>query len=301
VNIEPTGDEGTVFAVVTREPHPHLPRRGWPLRPMQVQVAQVPPGRYELTAELIRPGKVRFEGLPSQSLLGHCQGSWDELIRRVPDQLMGPPAPVHLICLAEVCGDDDVLQQRIDRLEDLVDEARGGGLPLRVSVVAYGAHGVAWSVDDLPPDIRVRAGSADQAITALRGLFGRRLDEREYPRAAQLECALRLVRERLLSVGGRPVIVTAGGRPAHPPRLDPGRQIIPCPNWVDVGAELEWLLRIPGISFGALRDPNCRGMVWGRLGRHAGAAIDDAVDMEGFIANLDLRAVVQTVPFPVIE
>jgi hypothetical protein len=300
VMVEPTGDEGTVFAVVTREPRPNLPRRDWPLRPMQVQVARVPPGRYELTAELVRPGKVRLEGLPAQSPLGHCDRSWDELRRLVPRQLMGPPAPVHLICLVEVCGSDEVLQQRIDRLEDLINEARAGGLPLHVSVVAYGAHGVAWSVDDLPPDIRVRAVPPDQAIKALRGLVGRQPDDREYPRAAQLECAVRLVRE-LLPRGGRPVIVTAGGRPAHPPRLDTSRQIIPCPNWVDGAAELDSLLGIPRISFGALRDPKCRGMIWGLLGRHAGATIDDAVDMEGFTANLGLRAVMQTVPFPVIE
>lgn len=42
-------------------------------------------------------------------------------------------------------------------------------------------------------------------------------------------------------------------------------------------------------------------MIWGPLGRHAGATIDDAVDMEGFTANLGLRAVMQTVPFLVIE
>ena len=160
-----------------------------------------------------------------------------------------------------------MLQQRIDRLEELINEAQAGGLPLRVSVVAYGAHGVAWKVDDRPPEIRAWAAPGDEAIKALRGLAGRQVDEREYQRAAQLECALKLVRERLVPADGRPVIVTAGGRPAHPPGLDTSRQLIPCPDWVDGMAELGWLLRLPGITFGALRDPKCRGGIWEPLGR----------------------------------
>ena len=210
-------------------------------------------------------------------------------------------APVHLVCLAEICGSDKRLQQRIDRLEELVTEAQDGGLPLRVSVVAYGAHGVAWMVDDWPPEVRVWAAPGDEGIRALRGLADRQVDDREYPRAAQLECALRLVRERLLPSDGRPVIVTAGGRSAHPPELDTSRQIIPCPDWVDGMAELNWLLRLPGITFGAFRDPKCRGRIWESLGHHAAATVDDAVDMEGFATRLGLHMAAQTVPFPVIE
>ena len=251
-----------------------------------------------LTAVLTRPGQVRFQGLPVP--LGDSGRSWDDLERLVPGQLTAQ-TPVHLVCLVEICGSDDRLQQRIDRLEELVTEAQTGGVPLRVSVVAYGAHGVAWKVDDRPPEIRAWAAPGDEAIRALRGLAGRRVDEREYQRAAQLECALKLVRERLIPADGRPVIVTAGGRPAHPPGLDTSRQIIPCPDWVDGMSELDWLLRLPGITFGALRDPKCRGGIWEQLGRHAVATVDDAVDMESFAARLGLRVAAQTVPFPVIE
>jgi hypothetical protein len=301
VDVEPTDDEGTVFAVVTREDRPQLPRRSWPLKPMQVQAARVRPGRYELTAVLTRPGQVRFEGLPPESWLDDSGRSWEELERLVPGQLVASQAPVHLICLAEVCGADDVLEQRVDRLEDLINEAQAGGLPLRVSVVAYGAHGVAWSVDDRPPDIRAWGVPSEEAIRVLRRPVDRQPDDREYPRAAQLECALKVTRERLLGVGGRPVIVTAGGRPAHPSALDTSRQIIPCPDWVDWATELRLLLREPGITFGALRDPGCRAEMWGPLGRHADATINDAVDMEGFTARLGLRRALQTVPFPVID
>jgi hypothetical protein len=64
VNVEPTDDEGTVFAVVTREPRPDLPRHSRRLRPLQVRAAVVPPGAYDLAAVLTRPGKVQFQRLP---------------------------------------------------------------------------------------------------------------------------------------------------------------------------------------------------------------------------------------------
>ena len=97
------------------------------------------------------------------------------------------------------------------------------------------------------------------------------------------------------------MIVAAGGRQAHPPGLDTRRQLIPCPEWVDGMAELGQLLSLPGIRFGAFRDPKCRGGIWERLGQHAVATVDDAVDMETFAADLGLRVAAQIVPFPVIE
>jgi len=299
VTCEPTDDEGIVFAVVTREPRPGLPWQTRRLRPLQVQTAVVSPGSYALTAVLTRPGKVRFEGLPVP--LGDSRRSWDYLNRLVPDRQTAQ-APVHLVCLIEVCGGDDLLlQQRIYRLEELISMAQASGGPLRVSVIAYGAHGVAWMVEDKPPEVRAWAMSGDEAINALRGLVNRRVDEREYQGAAQLECALKLVRERLTSADGRPVIVTTGGRPAHPPGLDTEMQLIPCPDWVDGTSELGRLLGLPGIRFGAVRDPKYRGWIWEQLGQHAAATTDEAVDMESFAEGLGLRMATQTVPFPVIE
>jgi hypothetical protein len=314
VNVEPTDAEGTAFAVVTREPRPDLPRHAQPLRSLQIQAAAVPPGSYALTAVLVRPGQVRFQGLPVA--LGSSARSWEELEGLVPEQLAAP-VPVHLVCLIEVCGGDDRLKQRIYRLEELITKAQTGARPLRVSVVSYGAHGVAWKVEDRPPEIRVWAAPGGKAVNALRGLVSRPAEDREYQRAAQLECALKLVRERLAATGarpvaaadgrpvaaadGRPVIVTAGGRPGHPPGLDTGTRIIPCPDWVDGASELGRLTGLPGITLGALRDPRCWGGLWDQLGRHAVATVDDAVDMESFAADLGLLAAAQTVPFPVIE
>ena len=298
VTCEATDANETAFVVVTREPRPDLPRQAQPLRPLQAQAAVVPPGTYDLTAVLTRPGQVRFQGLPVT--LSTSGRSWDDLRRRVPDHLTAR-LPVHLVCLIEVCGGDDRLQQRIYRLEELVTTAETVARPLRVSVVAYGAHGVAWKVEDRPPEIRAWSVSGAEAINALRGVLGRKVDEREYQRAAQLECALALVRGRLAAGGERAVIVTAGGRPAHPPRLDTSRQLIPCPDWVDWMQELRGLQALPGITFGAFPDPKCWGGIWDRLGWHAAATVDDAVDMERFVADLGLRTAEQIVPFPVIR
>jgi hypothetical protein len=297
VNCEPTDADGTAFVVVTREPRRDRPRQEWRLRPLQVQAAAGPPGRYDLTAVLTRPGQVRFQGLPVP--LVNSGRSWEELQRLAPGDLASQ-APVHLVCLIETCGGDDRLQHRIYRFEELIAKAQDGAAQLRVSVVAYGAHGVAWEVDDRPPEIRAWSASGTEAINALRGLMGRKADEREYQGAAQLECALRLVAGRLAAGNERPVIVTAGGRPAHPPALDTVRQIIPCPEWVDGVHELGRLQNLPGINFGAFRDPKCRGRIWDRLARDATATVDDAVDMESFAEDLGLRMVTQIVPFPVI-
>jgi hypothetical protein len=303
VSCAPTDAAGIAFAVVTREPRPDLPPQARRPRVLQLQAAPIPPDSYVLTAVLTRPGQVRFDGLPVP--LGESSRSWDELTRLVPGQL-AVQEPVHLICLAEECGTNDRMQQRIYRLEALITTAQAGGVPLRVSVVSYGAHGVAWLVEDRPPKVRAWAASASEAITALRGLASRRVDEREYPRAAQLECALKLVRERLAGrdgsrpAGGRPVIVAAGGRPPHPPGLDTVQQIIPCPEWVDGWSEFGRLHSQPGIKFGALLDPQCNGGLWHQLGEHGTETVDDAVDMDRFAADLGMGIVRQTVPFPVV-
>jgi hypothetical protein len=50
------------------------------------------------------------------------------------------------------------------------------------------------------------------------------------PPAAQLECALAELAQHPDASAGRPVLVTAGSRPPHPPRADVGTQIMPCPE-----------------------------------------------------------------------
>lgn len=298
VRIEPTGGDGTVFAVVTREPRPDVPPNSRRLQPVQVQSAVVDPGSYELRAVLTRPGRVQLEGLPAP--LEGCARPWDDLQRLVPQRLV-TPGRVHLVCLLEVCGGDQKLQPRIDRLEELIRVAATGARQLLVSVVAYGPHAVAWAVDDEPIDIRAWAVPSAVALEALDGLTGRKEDEREYCRAAQLECALQAVGRRLSPRDGQPVLVTAGGRSAHPSGMDTRTQIIPCPDRVSWHAELNRLRGIPVRAFGALRDQEWRGDIWPELGRDATATVDAAVDMGSFAAALGLREAAQVVPFPFID
>lgn len=300
VRVEPTDRDGTVFAVVTREPRPDVPPNSRELQPVQLLSAVVAPGSYELRAVLARPGRVQFEGLPASATLGRSARSWDDLKRLVPEQIR-TSRPAHLVCLVEVCGGDQRLQPRIDRLEQLITAAESSTRPLVVSVVAYGAHAVAWAVDDEPIDVRAWAAPSAQAITELRGLIGRKEDEREYYRAAQLECALQEVARRLSDKDGQPVLVTAGGRPAHPSAMDTRSQIIPCPGRVSASTQLNRLRRVPVKAYGALRDQGWRGDIWQSLGREAAATVDDAVDMGDFAAALGLREAAQIVPFPFID
>jgi hypothetical protein len=295
VRCEPTDGDGTAFAVVTRDQRPDVAPNSQALRPFQIQSAVLPPGRHELTAVLDRPGQVLLEGLPGT--IGESARSWDDLIGLVPDQL-APPDPVHLICLIEVCGGDQDLRLRIDRLEELISEAETGARQLLVSVIAYGPHAVAWSVTEEPIAVQAWAASSTEAVAGLRRLTGRRADEREYRRAAQLECALRELAAHLTGDYGRPVLVTAGGRPEHPHTMDTDTLLIPCPDWVNWVPEFNRLGQLPGITFGALHDRRWRGDIWAALGRDARATVDDAVNMTDFAADLGLREVAHAVPFP---
>jgi len=294
VRCEPTDGDGTVFAVVTRDRRPDVPPSAQALRPVQVQSAVVPAGTYEVTAVLARPGRVRWQGLPAP--LGDFSGSWDSLRTRIPDRL-ATVEPVHLVCLVEVSGGADRLELRIDRLSQLIDEAEKGAGRLSVSVIGYGPHSVAWSVDEQPATVRAWAAPGVRAEQELRGLSGRTAEEREYRRAAQLECALEMVARHLSDAGGRPVIVTAGGRPPHPAAMDPRTTIIPCPDRVSWKWQQDRIASL-GAAFGALCDSGARGEVWRSLGRDAAVTVDDPVDMQDFAARLGLLEAAQTVPFP---
>ena len=302
VRCEPTDGDGTVFAVVTRERRPDVPPNAQALRPVHIQSAVVPSGSYEVTAVLARPGRVLFQGLPAP--LGRYAGSWDSLRNQVPDRLASTE-PVHLVCLVEVCGGDDLRELRIDRLSQLIDEAKKGAGQLSVSVIAYGPHSVAWSVDEQPVAVRAWAAPGVRAEQELHGLTGREPSDpeggkREYRRAAQLECALELVARHLSDRDGRPVIVTAGGRPPHPHAMDTRTTVIPCPDRVSWKRQYDRIGSL-GASFGALRDADARGEAWRSLGREVTATVDDPVDMQDFVTRLGLHEAAQTVPFPFVD
>jgi len=216
----------------------------------------------------------------------------------VPERL-AKDERVHLVCLVEATGGDALLNLRIDRLTDLMREAEAGVTELRVSVLSYGPHSVSWAVDEEPYRVRAWAGPSAAAERALHVLTGREADDREYPEAAQLECVLHGLSGHLSRDDGRPVIVTAGGRPPHPHEMDTDTGLIPCPDRVHWRRHLD-LINAMGAAFGALRDQDCRGSIWRALGRDASACVADAVDVADFAARLGLREPGQTVPFPFV-
>lgn len=303
VRCEATDGDGIAFAVVTREPRPDIAPRDRRLQPVQLQTAVVPPGSYQLTARLERPGRVTFHGIPG--ILGTSPPDRDELLlaweerrSRVPERLPRSE-PVHLVCVVETSGGEQLLADRIEWLTKLVKEADSSARRLSVSVLAYGPHSVSWAVDEEPYRLLAWLTSGEAAVQALGGLADRTVDKRAYLEAAQLECVLEGLARNLPNCEGRQVLVTAGGRPPHPARMDTGTGIIPCPDRVDWTAQFDKLSAL-GTAFGAIRDPGRRAEVWHALGRDA-AATGDVVDIVDFAARLGLRETGQAAPFPFID
>jgi hypothetical protein len=299
VRCAPTDERGTVFAVVTRVPVPGGPPSARRFGRIEIQSGAVPPGPRKLTARLVRPGHVQFEldGIAIQ--LKPESRPWLEIVRDLPDRLASP-YPIHLICVIEVSGGSTRLGHRIEQLENLIGETDNGARPLRVSVLAYGPHSVERRVAEEPVVTLAWATTGEQAVRALRGLKEYQPHEQEYPRAAQLECALREIAANLDLRYGRPVLVTAGARPPHPPRVDRHTEIIPCRHRVSWREELDRLLTVPGgLRFGALCDSDAVGEIWRALGRDAIEEVE-VVDALAFTTRLGLREPVQAVPFPLI-
>lgn len=281
----------TVFAVVTRSGH------DFGRTPVTVQSAVLEPGDYPLAAVLTKPGQVRFEGLPVK--LRTDPRPWSEIVATVPDQLAAPQ-PVHLVVAIEVSGGRDLLNGRIQRVEQLIASAKNPVRRLAVSVIAYCPHSVERAVREEAATVLAWATTSERALRALRSLAPRETPAREYTRAAQLECALDEVVARLDQRDGRVALVTVGGRPPHPPQVDLRSEIIPCRNRVDWRRKVDQLRGIPGITFGALCDPEARGDIWRKLGQDAFATVD-IMDVDQFARRLGLHERVQAEPFPLVR
>jgi hypothetical protein len=289
IRCEPGDSRGTVFAVVTRE------NRRFQI--VSLQSGDIPPGVYEPAAILTRPGHVVFEGLPA--LLRAEQRSWSEIVAAVPAKLDRPPS-VHLVVMIEVSCTNRQLAHRIDRVEQLIRSAGGASGGLSVSLVSYGPHAFDHQEHEEAATVLAWATTSDRALTVLRGLRSRTPPDDEYPRAAQLECALAEVASRLTGRDGRPALVTVGSRPPHPPRVDIRTEIIPCPERKDWRWSLEQLCAMPDISFGVLSDQGASGEIWKRLGREAREPLS-VVEVSRFAADIGLFGSPQYVPFPLIN
>jgi hypothetical protein len=295
-----TDERGTTFAVMIRDraggATPASPR----LRPIEIQSAKVPPGDYDITAQLVRPGHVAFHGLPVR--LAPDIRTWREIRGTLPERL--PTArPAHLVCMLEVSGTEH-LEHRIERLGELISAAEASGRQLKVSLVTYGPHSVERAVPEEAATVVAWATTGDLAVRKLAAIKGRVAPQREYARAAQVECALRAVvagfAGRNPAKDGRAVLVTAGTRPPHPARVDIHTDIIPCRDRVNWQAMFKNLCdSLPDLKFGALCSAGAVGNVWGSLGQDAIEEVE-LVDVAAFAAKLGLSDSFQTVPFPLI-
>ncbi|QFG24586.1 hypothetical protein [Actinomadura sp. WMMB 499] len=288
----PTGELGAALAVVSWSD-----RR---FRLVSVQRANVPPGRYEVVAELARPGRVRFHGLPDEPV--RDDRTWDELVASVPDRLPPAPPDVHLVCAVETAGPPERVAARLDRAGQVVRAAAAGGAGLTVSLVGYGPHAF---VRRPPPAVRVIAErrSPEDVQRALDALRDREPGDPGYPRAAAVECALAEV-ERLLTAAdpARPALLLIGDRPPHPAAVSPS-EVLPCPAAADWERALGNLRRRPGFACGAVTDRPARRAApfWTRLAGDALAG-QDAVDVPRLGARLGLGpAEPRHVPFPFDE
>ncbi|GIH62559.1 hypothetical protein [Microbispora siamensis] len=297
VRCEPGDEYGTAFAVVTwqgREP-----------RLLSVHSARITPGRYLLTAELVRPGKVRFTGVPE---LTRDPRGWSDLVAAAPSQLPPQAGPAHLICAVEVCGPDAKVEERLSRVRQMVSHlsAELAGL-LRVSLVAYGAHSYdVRAGGEHPVEVAAWQVAPERALAALE-----RLEDRGaitegypyYPHAAQLEDMLDAVARRLpTSDQVRTVLLTVGDRPPHPARTNRSL-ILPCPRPHDWRSLVDRVQSRPDTVLAAICDRQDASAhpAWRRLGANALAHLD-ALDVRGLAADLGLAApATLPIPFPLLD
>jgi hypothetical protein len=300
VRCEPSGEAGTVFAVVATESvdEVHL---------VSAKSASVIPGTYNLTAVLGGPGLVRFDGLATR--MREERRTWSEIVATVPDRL-SLSRSAHLICAVEVSGPRDLVGDRIERAKKLIRDVSAGspGL-LKFSLVTYGPHAVGRMFPEEPIEVLAWAQDGMTALHALNVIKDRirtrGTTEAGYVRAAQLECVLAKVADELQRHSereARPVLVTIASRSAFPHQLDPASEIIPCPVRNDWRKILKERLAYPGIAFGLISDHEPDEEIWTHLSHDAFASMNGGVfNVPLFAEKLGLLSEGQDVPFPLIE
>ena len=280
-----TDEHGTVFAVVAG---PSGAADG--LRLISAQSAKVPPGTYQVAIELLYPGQVRFHGLPAK--LREDPRAWAEIVAAVPRRMAADTGPAHLITAIEMSG-EDLVEARVTRVMRLIEEvATSAGDPVSYSVISYGPHSINENnraYPEVPAETLAWAETPDAALNTLADLRRTRVLA-AYTRAAQLECVLTDLAPELTGQEDRPVLVTAGARPAHPPHRDPVSEIIPCRRRRDWRSALRLLQdQHPGIAFGAIHDDGWPDEIWRLLGRDATTTLDEFY-APNFAASLGLTA-----------
>jgi hypothetical protein len=251
IRCEPSDENGTAFVVAARN-------AAFEFQLLTMRSARIPAGTYTITATLRRPGVVAFTGLPVK-LLDDAR-NWLDVVATVPERL-DAVSPAHLIVAIEACGLPGDFDTRVDRARQLIGDVRAGtDGQVRFSLLSYAAHLHQRRTPD--PQVRVLAwAEPDPRVLDrhLDGLRDRGPVDTGRARAAQIECMLEEVTRRLRSpeavLAGRPVLVTIGGRPSFPHRIDPATRIFPCPHHRDWRTLLLGLRENhAGLAFAAIRD-----------------------------------------------
>lgn len=302
VRCEASDENGTAFAVVSRD-------AAFSFELLSMASARIPRGTYNVTATLLRPGRVRFDGLPVR--LQEDSRSWLDILAVLPDRLE-MIGPVHLMVAVELCGSVSAVQTRVDRASQLIDQVRDGSDgPVAFSLVTYASHSHDRRIDDEPVTALAWAETdVNRLERCLRSLRARVPAVSLYPRAAQIECMLAEVARRLHEpdavAAGRPVLVTVADKPAFPYRIDPRTQIIPCPRRNDWRSLLRGLADDhAGMSFGVIRDveddeqpENPADDIWRSLGADSSAGLH-AFNAHRFAVDLGvLSTTVEYLPLP---
>jgi hypothetical protein len=284
-------ERGIAFAIVTKE-------RARDFHLMSIQSANLGPGEYELTAELVRPGRIRFHGLPASVKLRHDHRTWSELLNSVPPRLEAPQSS-HLVCLVEVSGTSQQIERRSDRIKEVIRAAGASEGRLTVSLLSYGAHSFERRIREEPVRELAWAAPGAEVLDALDQLEQHEPVADDYRYAAQLECALAQVARRVDPEEGRLVVLTAGSRRPFPPRADPRLDILPCPRRHDWRKYLEMLAgKDPRLVLGAIYDRDTQDVaIWRELGRTV-ISSSDVVDAWRTAADLGIGAAPVHVPFP---
>lgn len=281
----PSDELGTVFPVVARPPAEGR------FRVVSLQSVKVPPGTYQVAASLAARDRILFSGLPAP--VRPVERNYQSIIATVPRWTPGGPA--HLILAIEISGPQDLVRARVAAAERLVNHVAEATDQARFSVISYGPHSIAPGGRRYPEVEQTRTAWADSheaAEHALDWLYERGGTQAGYRAAAQIECVLTDLHESLHIRDGRPVLVTIGSRPAHPARVDPSSEIIPCRrrhSWRDAVDVLQ--RDFPGVAFGAINESEQvrrREPMWRSLGRDAWAGLSD----------FDERHFAALLPFP---
>jgi ABC-type multidrug transport system ATPase subunit len=238
-----------------------------------------------VTAELLGPGAIRFEGLPVEPR--EDPRPWPEIVATLPGRI-DMAGPVHLVFAVEADAPGPAIYRRFACVTEVISATAATGAPVRVSIVLYGwqsAPGFSASSEPL-----VLAWTADtrQAEETLNGspiLLA--ASDGDY---CDIEKTLGVIADRLAGdeLEGRPVLVTIGRRETR------GDWYFPVDRLLN---------EHPGIAFGAVVEPSAGdggqpSWMWKVLGRTAFQRLGNFTGSQ-FTSRLGLVATTSTpVPFP---